>query len=33
MTVQVLALSLVSAQLVGAGEVALDHDFEKSRHI
>jgi len=31
-TVQVLALSSVTTQLMRAGEVALDHYFELSRH-
>ena len=31
-TVQVLALPLITAQLMRRGEVSLDHDFEESRH-
>src|SRR5438067_158272 len=33
MAVQVLALSLVAAQLMRAGKVALDHDFKLSGHV
>jgi hypothetical protein len=30
--VQILALSLVAAQLMRAGKVALDHHFKKTSH-